>query len=61
MTSSPSNIRHTFNGKCFIKDVLMQMTVRTGQKWEVADKKAENEQGKRERKKAGAGKPYLVA
>jgi len=28
MTSVTSNIRHTFNGKCFIKGVLMQMTVR---------------------------------
>lgn len=60
MTSATSNIRYTFSGKYFIKDVLMQMTVRmTLQLRGSRPKKTEDKQGKRKGKKAGSGKRHL--
>jgi hypothetical protein len=54
MTSETSNIRYTFSEKCFIKDVLMQMTVTIMLQLRGSrPKKTEDKQGKRKGKKVG--------
>jgi hypothetical protein len=60
MASATSTIRHTFSGKCFIKDMLMQMAVRMMLQMRGSrPKKAEDKQGKRKGKNGQEKGPSL--